>query len=137
MSLQPSHIIRRILTVSLILAFILVGAIFLGLSFGPTGGIIQTFETIFQKNIDNAMHYTIIWQIRFPRVLLAMLVGATLSLGGSGFSGPAQKSPGRTVYLGNFRRICHRRNYWNIIGIIPLSGGKLISLYRKFGSPCC
>ncbi len=28
------------------------------------------------------MHYTIIWQIRFPRVLLAMLVGATLSLGG-------------------------------------------------------
>jgi iron complex transport system permease protein len=68
--------------VSLILAFILVGAIFLGLSFGPTGGIIQTFETIFQKNIDNAMHYTIIWQIRFPRVLLAMLVGATLSLGG-------------------------------------------------------
>jgi iron complex transport system permease protein len=66
----------------LILAFILVGAIFLGLSFGPTGGIIQTFETIFQKNIDNAMHYTIIWQIRFPRVLLAMLVGATLSLGG-------------------------------------------------------
>lgn len=82
MSLQPSHIIRRILTVSLILAFILVGAIFLGLSFGPTGGIIQTFETIFQKNIDNAMHYTIIWQIRFPRVLLAMLVGATLSLGG-------------------------------------------------------
>jgi len=82
MSLQPSHIIRRILTVSLILAFILVGAIFLGLSFGPTGGIIQTIETIFQKNIDNAMHYTIIWQIRFPRVLLAMLVGATLSLGG-------------------------------------------------------
>jgi iron complex transport system permease protein len=82
MSLQPSHIIRRILAVSLILAFILVAAIFLGLSFGPTGGIIQTFETIFQKNIDNAMHYTIIWQIRFPRVLLAMLVGATLSLGG-------------------------------------------------------
>jgi iron complex transport system permease protein len=68
--------------VSLILAFILVGAIFLGLSFGPTGGVIQTFETIFQKKIVNSMHYTIIWQIRFPRVLLAMLVGATLSLGG-------------------------------------------------------
>jgi len=28
------------------------------------------------------MYHTIIWQIRFPRVLLAALVGATLSLGG-------------------------------------------------------
>ena len=30
----------------------------------------------------NSMLHTIIWQIRLPRVLLAALVGATLSLGG-------------------------------------------------------
>jgi iron complex transport system permease protein len=60
----------------------MVTALFLGLSFGPTGGVSQTINTLFDRGHDNPMVHTIIWQIRFPRVLLAALVGATLSLGG-------------------------------------------------------
>ncbi|MGD8442153.1 MAG: iron ABC transporter permease [Desulfobacterales bacterium] len=67
---------------SLILIVVLVTALFLGLSFGPTGGVSQTINTLFDRGHDNPMVHTIIWQIRFPRVLLAALVGATLSLGG-------------------------------------------------------
>jgi iron complex transport system permease protein len=66
----------------LILIVVLVTALFLGLSFGPTGGVSQTINALFDRGHDNPMVHTIIWQIRFPRVLLAALVGATLSLGG-------------------------------------------------------
>jgi iron complex transport system permease protein len=67
---------------SLILIIVLVIAIFLGLSFGPTGGVSQTITALFYQGNDDSMVHTIIWQIRLPRVLLAALVGATLSLGG-------------------------------------------------------
>ena len=82
MKLAPSHIVWRILSISLILTIVLVIAIFIGLSFGPTGGVSQTLDALFYRGNDNSMVHTIIWQIRFPRVLLAALVGATLSLGG-------------------------------------------------------
>jgi iron complex transport system permease protein len=82
MRLELSNIVWRILAVSLILAIVLAVSILLGLSFGPTGSVTQTLAAIFQKETINSMHQTIIWQIRFPRVLLATLVGATLSLGG-------------------------------------------------------
>jgi iron complex transport system permease protein len=82
MRLEHLHIVWRILAISSILAIVLVVTIFLGLSFGPTGGLPQTINTIFYGENVNPMYHTIIWQIRFPRVLLAALVGATLSLGG-------------------------------------------------------
>lgn len=77
-----THIKGRILSVCLILAIILAAAILLGLSFGPTGNVSQTLAMIFGGSEVDATHQTIIWQIRFPRVLLAALVGAALSLGG-------------------------------------------------------
>jgi cobalamin transport system permease protein len=79
---QPSNIVRRILPISSILMIVLVTTILLGLSFGPTGSLSQTAKALFYQEQDNSMYHTIIWQIRFPRVLLAALVGATLSLGG-------------------------------------------------------
>jgi len=82
MRLEQLHIVWRILAISLILVVVLVATIFLGLSFGPTGSVSQTVDTIFHEKNVHPMYHTIIWQIRFPRVLLAALVGATLSLGG-------------------------------------------------------
>ena len=82
MKVEISNLIWRIILVALILMIVLVVSILLGLSFGPTGNVTQTLATIMQKKIVNPMHHAIIWQIRFPRVLLAVLVGATLSLGG-------------------------------------------------------
>jgi iron complex transport system permease protein len=59
----------------------------LGLSTGSSGGEIRTsikmiFSFLSDDSSQDPMMQTIIWQIRFPRVLLAALVGATLSLGG-------------------------------------------------------
>ena len=46
------------------------------------GGIVAVLRVISGESDPNSMLHTIIWQIRLPRVLLATLVGATLSLGG-------------------------------------------------------
>ena len=47
-----------------------------------TSGIKVVFQSLLKAKESNPMLDTIIWQIRFPRVLLAALVGAALSLGG-------------------------------------------------------
>ena len=76
-------ILRRLLTVSVLLLFVLLAALFFGISIGSTGsGIKETMATLFGGSETEAMHHAIIWRVRFPRTLLAILVGATLSLGG-------------------------------------------------------
>ena len=82
MSPTGIHIKARIAAVCLILSVILAAAVLLGLSLGPTGSVSETLGMIFGGNELGAAQQTIIWQIRFPRVLLAVLVGAALSLGG-------------------------------------------------------
>jgi len=47
-----------------------------------TSGIKLVFQSLLKAKESDPMLDTIIWQIRFPRVLLATLVGAALSLGG-------------------------------------------------------
>jgi len=50
---------------------------------GPTqGGIRSIFSALFSTAESDSVLYSIVWRIRFPRVLLATVVGATLSLGG-------------------------------------------------------
>ncbi|MBC2745027.1 MAG: iron ABC transporter permease [Desulfosarcina sp.] len=67
----------------MVLALLLVAAIVLGLAMGSSGGsITAVWATLFQDGTGDAMQGAIIWRIRFPRVLLAALVGAALSLGG-------------------------------------------------------
>jgi iron complex transport system permease protein len=68
--------------VCLILSIILAAAVLLGLSVGPTGSVSSSLGTLFGGKALDAAQQTILWQIRFPRVLLAVLVGAALSLGG-------------------------------------------------------
>jgi iron complex transport system permease protein len=46
------------------------------------GGILSVLQVIAGKSDPKSVLHTIIWRIRLPRVLLAALVGATLSLGG-------------------------------------------------------
>jgi len=56
---------------------------FLGLSLGSSqSGIKAVFQNLLGIGPHDPMLDTIIWKIRFPRVLLATLVGGTLSLGG-------------------------------------------------------
>jgi len=74
---------KRILKISVWMVLLLFIAGFLGISMGSAGGGVGAFlqSLLGQKEIDS-MTETIIWRIRFPRVVLATLVGATLSLGG-------------------------------------------------------
>jgi len=76
-------ILKRISTISLLLLFLFLVAMFLGISMGSTpGGVKQAIQSLFGVGEADSMLDTIIWRIRFPRVLLATLVGAALSLGG-------------------------------------------------------
>ena len=55
----------------------------LGISMGSTdSGFKDVFQNLLGEKEPDSMLYTIIWQIRFPRVILSALVGAALSLGG-------------------------------------------------------
>jgi len=77
------HILRRICIISTLLLVVLGIIMLLGISVGSTGTHIK--ETLFSlMGVEKAdtMLETIIWRIRLPRVFLATLVGAALSLGG-------------------------------------------------------
>ena len=79
---QPRIIIRLIWT-SCLLLVVFLAAVFAGISAGSSGGgMLSVLQVILGKSDPDSMLHAIIWQIRLPRVLLAALVGATLSLGG-------------------------------------------------------
>ncbi len=76
-------LIKRLVSVSFFLLLILFAVIFLGISMGSTaGGLKAIFQSVLNLGNSDPTLATIIWKIRFPRVLLATLVGAALSLGG-------------------------------------------------------
>jgi iron complex transport system permease protein len=75
--------VNRIIWISLVLLLVLLIAFSLGLSIGPTqSGIRAAFSALFSNAESEPVLHSIVWRIRFPRVLLAAIVGATLSLGG-------------------------------------------------------
>ena len=83
MILNIRHHITRLIWISLISLGVLFIAFLLGLSMGPTqSGIRSIFSALFSTAESDSVLSSIIWRIRFPRVLLATVVGATLSLGG-------------------------------------------------------
>jgi iron complex transport system permease protein len=82
-TLNIQHHITRLIWISILLLVVLLIAFSLGLSMGPTqSGIRSAFSALFTTAESDSILYSIVWRIRFPRVLLAAIVGATLSLGG-------------------------------------------------------
>lgn len=76
-------VVKRITLVTLISVVMLTAAMFLGVSMGSSGaGWSAIMETVKAVNEPGTTAHAIIWKIRFPRVMLAALVGAVLSLGG-------------------------------------------------------
>ncbi len=74
---------RRLLWVALLGALLLGFSVALGLSLGSTpAGWRRNLAALLGRSGPKDILTTIIWQIRGPRVLVAGLVGATLSLGG-------------------------------------------------------
>ena len=76
---------RRLAVVTLVLLVLLAVVVFMGIAAGSTGVEIgAVFQSLRSKGAPSLMS-DIIWRLRFPRVLLAALLGATLSLGGMVF----------------------------------------------------
>lgn len=76
-------VVKRALLVSSLWSIILAAAVLAGVCFGSSGGGLKEISAVWSAlgDPDAAMH-AIVWKIRFPRVVIAALVGATLSLGG-------------------------------------------------------
>lgn len=75
-------ILKRLLTVSVVLTVVLLATMFLGLSMGSSGNSFEAVWASLFGNAEDSVLSTIIWRIRMPRVIMAALVGATLSVGG-------------------------------------------------------
>lgn len=74
---------KRIPLVCLLLAVVLLASALLGLSMGSAGGTFSAAVRVLTGHGDsNPVLASIVWRIRLPRVLLASLVGAVLSLAG-------------------------------------------------------
>ncbi len=77
--------LQRLVMVSLVLLVLLLLAIYLGLAAGSTGVDFSAVLGSLKGDGDTRLLSDIIWRLRFPRVLLAALLGASLSLGGMVF----------------------------------------------------
>ena len=83
MSSKTPFVLKRLFIVSFLLLLLLLGAMLFGLSTGSSGnGIKAVWQSWSGAEEADFMMSAIIWRIRFPRVVLSALVGATLSLGG-------------------------------------------------------
>ncbi|MFH1976202.1 MAG: iron ABC transporter permease [Pseudomonadota bacterium] len=78
-----SGFLKRLMLVSALLSVLLAGAMYLGISVGSTGSNFgDSMRLLFMDKSAGSVPGAIIREIRLPRVMLAALVGATLSLGG-------------------------------------------------------
>lgn len=81
--MNPKSLFVKMAMVSLVLSLLLLAAMVAGLAMGSSGASLESiWTTLYSDEAPQSMEQAIIWRIRFPRVLLAALVGATLSLGG-------------------------------------------------------
>jgi len=82
MSFITSALVRRMVVVSMILMVILAVVMVLGLATGSAGFALTPVIQGLTGTGEGSLLHDIVWRLRFPRVLLAAFLGATLSLGG-------------------------------------------------------
>ncbi len=83
MKSELSSINSRLPMIVVVLGALLLVAFWLGISLGSTEISFAEMIRVFRGQVDpDSVTAAIIWQIRFPRVVLAAVVGATLALGG-------------------------------------------------------
>lgn len=62
---------------------LLLGSVWVGITFGTVD---LPFSTLWDKTTD-PVSYSILWEIRMPRVVLAAIIGASLAISGAAFQG--------------------------------------------------
>lgn len=76
-------VLKRLVLVILSLSIVLLASMVMGISLGSTqSSLSAVLRSLMNPENMDSLTNTIIWRIRFPRVLMAALVGGTLSLGG-------------------------------------------------------
>ncbi len=73
---------KKLIPVTLVLSLLLFISMLLGLTIGSSGDTGAAWKLWLGQGEPDATLEVIIWQLRWPRVLLAATVGASLSLGG-------------------------------------------------------
>jgi len=77
-----SPVYKKLITVTLFLFSVLIVSVMLGLTIGSSGSTSDAWKVLLGNGGPDSTLEVIIWQLRWPRVVLAATVGATLSLGG-------------------------------------------------------
>ena len=77
-----SPVYKKLITVTLFLFAVLIVSVMLGLTIGSSGSTSDAWTVLLGNGGLDSTLDVIIWQLRWPRVVLAATVGATLSLGG-------------------------------------------------------
>jgi iron complex transport system permease protein len=131
---KPYNLLLRMAVVSAVLLVSLAAVLVMGLSLGSThAGLDAVVNTLMGRDASDSMIQTIIWHIRFPRVLLAAMVGAVLSVGGLVFQALLRNPLAEPYILG----ISGGAAIGGIIGIIlGLSRFPGVTLTAFAGSMC-
>ena len=114
---------------------VLLAAMFLGLSLGSSqSGIKAVFQNLLGIGPHDPMLDTIIWKIRFPRVLLATLVGGTLSLGGLVFQALLKNPLAEPYILGISGGSAIGAIIGILIGLVRFPGVSLMAFSGSIGT---
>lgn len=126
-----SIVVKKIAGVSFFMILLLGIAMILGLCFGSSGSGIRSIGEVIRGLSDpGSIYHTIVWKIRLPRVVIAALVGAALSLGGLVFQAILRNPLAEPYILG----ISGGAAIGAIIGILlNLSRFPGVSLFAFFG----
>lgn len=73
---------KKLIAVTLVLSLLLAGSMLLGLAIGSSGDAGAAWKLLMGQGEPDPTLEVIVWQLRWPRVILAATVGASLSLGG-------------------------------------------------------
>ena len=135
MNTDKPLLIKRLWVVSFSLMLVLLAAMFLGLSLGSSqNGIKAVFQNLLGIGPHDPMLDTIIWKIRFPRVLLATLVGGTLSLGGLVFQALLKNPLAEPYILGISGGSAIGAIIGILIGLVRFPGVSLMAFSGSIGT---
>jgi iron complex transport system permease protein len=73
---------KKLIAVTLVLSLLLACSMLLGLAIGSSGDASAAWKLLLGQGEPDPTLEVIVWQLRWPRVILAATVGASLSLGG-------------------------------------------------------
>lgn len=91
---------QKLVIIVIVFTPVLAASALLGLVFGSAGNPGSVWDAIFDRDLTEPTYNVIVWQLRWPRVLLAATVGAALSLGGLVFQALMRNSLAEPYILG-------------------------------------